>query len=312
VRTGDRIVRIDDTGADGMTLEQAIQRARGEPGTTVTLTIVHEGQTEPEVIQVTRGVIQSRTVKSGLLGGEYAYVKVQHFNHATTRNVLSALAEMSGRSTGALKGVVLDLRDNPGGVLKAAVAMATLFLPDDALVVYTEGAGESSRMRYHASAERYVPELQANAELLAALKQIPVVVLVNGGSASASEILAGALQDYRRATIAGTRSFGKGTVQALVPLKSGAALKITTAYYHTPHGRRIHGVGVVPDVLITPKPKTADIDTGFSSAGESSNLPAGTCLQLPAESRALHDIEVDCQVQRALEILRGDPVVARR
>jgi carboxyl-terminal processing protease len=311
VRAGDRIVRINDAAADGLTLEQAIQLARGEPGTTVTLTVLHEGRQEPEVVEVTRAIIESRTVKSALLGGEYGYVKIQHFNHATTRNVVDALEDLSGRSAGPLKGVVLDLRDNPGGVLKAAVAMATLFLPEDTLVVYTEGAGESSHMRYRTSAERYLPRTGQHADLLGTLKQLPIVVLVNGGSASASEILAGALQDYHRATIAGTRSFGKGTVQALVPLKSGAALKITTAYYHTPNGRRIHGVGVVPDVLVATQPAVPNA-TGFSSAGDAGRMPAVTCLQLSTESRSAPEPDADCQVQRALELLRDKSVLAQR
>jgi carboxyl-terminal processing protease len=312
LRPGDRIVRIDDTAADTLTLEQAIQRARGEPGTQVKITVLHEGGSEPEIIQITRGIIERRTVKSELLAEEYAYIRVHHFNHATTPNVIAGLSELSARTPEGLKGLVLDLRDNPGGVLKAAVAMATLFLPEDALVVYTEGAGEASRMRYSASATRYLKANEEQAKLLATLKELPIVVLVNGGSASASEILAGALQDYHRATIAGTRSFGKGTVQALVPLKSGAALKITTAYYHTPHGRKIHGVGLVPDVLVASQTATAGEPSGFSSTGDGGQLPAGTCLQLPAQPGTAAGPEGDCQVQRALELLRGKALVAGR
>jgi carboxyl-terminal processing protease len=248
LRPGDLITRLNEASVEGMTLDQAIQRVRGEPDTSIVLTVLRKGDVEPHVITVRRAIIQSRSIKSALLGSGYGYIKITHFNQRTADSVLAALVEMGRQSGTGLKGVLLDLRDNPGGLLKSAVAVSSVFLPDDSLVVYTEAAVKESRMRLPTSEDKYLQASRVDyLKQLPDLKALPMVVLVNSGSASAAEIVAGALQDHRRATIVGTQTFGKGSVQVLLPLADGAALKLTTAYYLTPNGQRIQGKGVTPD-----------------------------------------------------------------
>jgi carboxyl-terminal processing protease len=234
--------------------------------------------------------------------------------------MLAALAELRRESGGDLKGVLLDLRDNPGGLLKAAVAVSTVFLPDDSLVVYTEAAAAESRMRLRTSGDQYLPASRAEyLKKLPDLKTVPLVVLVNSGSASAAEIVAGALQDHRRATVAGAQTFGKGSIQVLVPLADGAALKLTTAYYFTPNGRRIQGQGVTPDKVIeqpgidaaagvTP----AAVETKSVNAGESAcAMPQPLDARDAALLLAIPVSSDDCQLGRAMELLRHLPVLAR-
>ena len=251
LRPGDLITKLNDVSVDGLTLDQAIQRTRGDPDTSITLTVMRKGDIGPHVVSVRRAIIQNRSVKSALLGSGYGYIKITHFNRRTADSMLAALSGMIRQSDSGLKGVLLDLRDNPGGLLKSAVAVSSVFLPDDSLVVYTEAIAPESRMRLQTSEDKYLHASRAEyLKDLPDLKTLPVVVLVNSGSASAAEIVAGALQDHRRATVAGTQTFGKGSVQVLLPLAEGAALKLTTAHYFTPSGRRIQGKGVTPDKLI--------------------------------------------------------------
>ena len=284
---GDLITRLGDTNVAGLTLEQTVQYARGEPDSSIALTVLSKGDAEPRIVTVRRAIIQARSVKSAPIDSAYFYLKITHFHKHTAEKLLAALAG-AYQPAGTLKGIVLDLRDNPGGVLKAAVEVSAIFLPDDALVVYTEGASEESRMRlvakpvYGTGGEDYSKVLRA------ALKSVPLVVLVNGGSASAAEIVAGALQSHDRATIVGTTTFGKGSVQIVAPLSDGAALKLTTAYYRTPDGRRIQGIGLMPDVAVEQPP----IETA-ASCGEPVDAPASSIV--PAQG--------DCQFQRAVELL---------
>ena len=234
--------------------------------------------------------------------------------------MLVALAEMGRQSGSGLKGVLLDLRDNPGGLLKSAVAVSSVFLPDDILVVYTEATAAESRMRLKTSESLYLHASKAdNLKQLPQLKTLPLVVLVNSGSASAAEIVAGALQDHRRATVVGTQTFGKGSVQVLLPLAGGAALKLTTAFYLTPNGQRIQGKGVTPDKVL--EQSTANAAVGVKPASlELKSISAGdlTCTAAgvigPGDAALLAAMpgnSDDCQLRRAMDLLRHLPLVAR-
>jgi carboxyl-terminal processing protease len=234
VKAGDLIVRLDDKPVKGMTLTDAVKVMRGKPDTKITLTIVREGADKPLKITITRAVIKVKSVKSELLEPGYGYVRITQFQSKTGDYLRDAVDELEAESDGELRGVVLDLRNNPGGVLNAAVAVSDAFI-DEGLIVYTEGRETSSRLRFNATPGDL-------------LKDSPLVVLVNGGSASASEIVAGALQDHKRALVVGGQTFGKGSVQTILPLNNGSAVKLTTALYFTPSGRSIQAEGIVPDI----------------------------------------------------------------
>lgn len=320
LRPGDLITRLNEVSVEGLTLDQAIQRVRGEPDTSVALTVLRKGDSEPRVMNLKRAIIQSRSVKSALLGSGYGYIKITHFNQRTADSMLAALAELLRESGSGLKGVLLDLRDNPGGLLKSAVAVSSVFLPDDSLVVYTEAAAAESRMRLQTSEGQYLHASRAEyLKRLPDLKTLPLVVLVNSGSASAAEIVAGALQDHRRATVVGAQTFGKGSVQVLVPLADGAALKLTTAYYFTPNGRRIQGIGVTPDKVIEQAAidtaagmKPAALETKSVKAGQSAcAMPEPLDAQDAALLLAIPVSSDDCQLGRAMELLRHLPLLAR-
>jgi carboxyl-terminal processing protease len=235
IKPGDLVIRLDEKAVKGLTLTEAVRLMRGKPGTDITLTIVREGVSKPLKITLTRSVIKIQSVKSRLLEPGFGYVRITQFQSGTEKGLAEVVRKLETENKGALRGMILDLRNNPGGVLNAAVGVSDAFL-DKGLIVYTEGRVEDSRMRKSA-----VP-----GDLI---KGAPMVVLINGGSASASEIVAGALQDHRRAVIMGTKSFGKGSVQTIVPISNGAALKITTARYYTPNGRSIQASGIEPDII---------------------------------------------------------------
>lgn len=234
LKTGDLVIRLDDKAVKGMTLTDAVRLMRGKPGTDIVLTVVREGSSKPLKFTVTRAVIKIQSVKSKLLDPGYGYVRITQFQAGTSKNLQAALKKLETDNKGPLRGMVLDLRNNPGGVLNAAVAVSDAFL-NKGLIVYTEGRVSDSKLKFSA----------APGDIL---NGAPMVVLVNGGSASASEIVAGALQDHKRAVIMGTKTFGKGSVQTIVPVSNGAALKITTARYYTPDGRSIQAAGITPDI----------------------------------------------------------------
>ena len=302
LKPGDRIVRLGETNVHGMTLEQAIQAARGEPDTAITLTVLPRDSEEPRVMTLIRAVIHSPSVKVRLLRPGYAYVAISHFHEQTAERMLDALAQMVARDAG-VRGIVLDLRDNPGGLVRGAVAVSAAFLPEDALVVYTKGASPQSAMRFVANGDRY---LRASApDPLGALsplvRSLPLVVLVNGGSASAAEIVAGALQDYARARVVGTRTYGKGSVQAIIPLGDGTALKLTTAYYYTPKGRRIQAVGIVPDLVVE---QPVAVERQAKNADTACGIGGVVAVADGVERRDEVAAEPeDCQLERALALL---------
>ena len=251
VKAGDLIVKLDETSVKGMTWNDAVKRMRGKPNTQIVLTIVRKGETKPLLITLTRAVIKIQSVKSKLLEPGYAYFRVTQFQEHTGETLATAIQTLFKQNQGAMKGIVLDLRNDPGGLLDAAVGVSAAFLPNNVVVTTTNGQVADSKQSFNAAPEYYARRgADPLRRLPEAVKKVPMVVLVNEGSASASEIVAGALQDHKRAIIMGSQTFGKGSVQTWRPLTADTALKITTARYYTPTGRSIQGTGVVPDVWL--------------------------------------------------------------
>ena len=265
IKSGDLIVKLDDTLVKGLTLNDAVKRMRGKPGSKITLTIIRKDEPKPLTISLVRAVIKVQSVKSKLVDPGYGFIRITQFQEHTGENLATALETLIKQNQEPLKGLVLDLRNDPGGLLTGAVGVSAAFLAKDALVVYTDGRIEDAKMRLTASPENY---LRGNGKsdylknLPDSVKSVPLVVLVNGGSASASEIVAGALQDHKRAVIMGTQTFGKGSVQTVLPLGNNTAIKLTTARYYTPGGRSIQAKGIVPDILVE-DPATAGQDNTF-------------------------------------------------
>jgi len=233
---GDLIVRLDEKPVKGMTLADAVKLMRGKPGDDILLTVIREGEEAPLKISITRAIIKVKSVKNKMLEPDYGYLRISSFQARTGQGVIEAIAQLKKENKADLKGLVLDLRNNPGGVLNAAVEVSDAFL-EKGLIVYTEGRIKNSEMRFNAA-----PGDEING--------IPLVVLINAGSASASEIVAGALQDHKRAVIMGEKSFGKGSVQTILPTGGSAAVKLTTARYYTPLGRSIQAEGIEPDIAL--------------------------------------------------------------
>jgi carboxyl-terminal processing protease len=305
VKPGDLIIRLDDKAVKGLTLTEAVRFMRGKPGSDITLTIVREGATKPLKITLTRAVIKIQSVKSRMLESGFGYVRVTQFQAGTDKGLAEALKKLETENKGTLRGMILDLRNNPGGVLNSAVGVSDAFI-DKGLIVYTEGRVADSKMKLSATPGDL-------------LNGAPMVVLINGGSASASEIVAGALQDHKRAVIMGTKSFGKGSVQTIIPVSNGAALKITTARYYTPNGRSIQAYGIVPDIVteearIT-KSEAAD---RLREADLARHLENGDEIAKPKEEPKKEDKKddkkkdetgkpavEDYQLQEALNLLKG-------
>ena len=253
IKSGDLIIKIDDTLIKGMLLNDAVKRMRGKPGSKVVLTIIRKNEARPLEITVVRAVIKVQSVKSKLLDSGYGFVRITQFQEMTGSNLATALQNLVKQNQAPLKGLVLDLRNDPGGLLTGAVAVSSAFLPKGSLVVYTEGRTEEAKMRLTASPENYLHGKGESDYLQAipdTIKSVPMVVLVNAGSASASEIVAGALQDHKRAVIMGVQTFGKGSVQTVLPLGNNTGIKLTTARYYTPGGRSIQAKGIVPDIVV--------------------------------------------------------------
>lgn len=249
--SGDLITRLDDKPVRGMTLDQAVRRMRGEPGTKITLTIFRKSEDRTFPITITRAEIKVQSVKAKFIEPGIAYVRITSFQERTIPDLAKKLNELAGENP-QLKGLVLDLRNNGGGLLQGAVGVSAAFLPTDTLIVSTKGQTEEATQVFKSTFDNY--RLSENNDALAQLspvfKKVPLVVLVNAFSASASEIVAGALQDHKRATIIGKTTFGKGSVQTVRPLSADSALKLTTAYYYTPTGKSIQAFGIKPDIAV--------------------------------------------------------------
>ena len=238
LRAGDIILAVDGEDTFGKSLLEIVKKIRGKPGTKVKLTIMRKGLDKPITVEITRAIIKIESVKYTKYG-DIGYVKLTQFQHYTSRDLRKALKDLFSQG---IRGLVVDLRNNPGGLLSEAVKVSDLFLPEGKLIVYTKGRRDEEK--YYAKEPALIPP------------QLPVVVLINKGSASASEIVTGALQDHHRAIIVGEKSFGKASVQNIIPLEDGSAIKITVAYYYTPSGKLIHGKGIDPDIKVAMDERT--------------------------------------------------------
>jgi carboxyl-terminal processing protease len=300
LQPGDVIVRIDDKPVKGMSLSQAVNLMRGKPGTEIRLTVLRSDNGQPFTVDLERAVVHVASVKSRTLALGYGYVRISNFQARTTEDMLAAIGKLKSESNGELKGLVLDLRNNPGGVLNAAVGVSDAFITDG-LIVYTEGRLPDSKLQFRAGPDDV-------------LSGAPIVVLVNRGSASASEIVAGALQDHKRALIMGAKTFGKGSVQTIVPIDDSTALKLTTARYYTPLGRSIQAKGIVPDIQLERgefKPflepdadalTEADLNNHLESPGQGGK----------AKDEVLKGLaEEDLQLAEALNVLKGLSILGR-
>jgi len=258
IKPGDLIIKLDEMPVKGMTLTDAVKKMRGKPNTQITLTISRKGETVPVVVTLTRAIIRVQSVKSKTIEPGYVWVRVSQFQEATAENLVKQLDALF--RAGQVKGLVLDLRNDPGGLLHGAVAVSSAFLPAKSLIVSTDGRAEDAKKKFFATPDDYVRGSRGEDVLKSipsAVKTVPMVVLVNGGSASASEIVAGALQDHKRATVIGTQTFGKGSVQTIMPLGNNTAIKLTTARYYTPGGRSIQALGITPDLVVEDPSDTA-------------------------------------------------------
>ncbi|RRD58082.1 S41 family peptidase [Comamonadaceae bacterium OH2545_COT-014] len=334
---GDLITKIDDTAVRGLALNEAVKRMRGEPDTKVTLTIFRKDESRTFPVTITRAEIRTQSVKAKVVEPGYAWVRLSQFQERTVDDFVRKVGEIYQQEP-QLKGLVLDLRNDPGGLLDAAVAISAAFLPENVVVVSTNGQIEESKATYKARPQDYMSRrgpdpLQA---LPAALKKVPVVVLVNEGSASASEIVAGALQDHKRATIMGSQTFGKGSVQTVRRLGPDTALKITTARYYTPNGTSIQARGIVPDIMVDDtaegspyavlRMREADLEKHLVGGSEEKADPARQQAlekereaamkrledeaRKPASERRLPEYgsAKDFPLQQALAKLKGQPV----
>ncbi|KTD35627.1 carboxy-terminal protease [Legionella moravica] len=305
IKSGDYIIKLGKESVQGLTLKDAVNLMRGKAGTTIELTVLRKGVSKPLTFDLIREVIQIKSVKSKMLSDGYGYIRLTQFQALTGKDMLQAIEQLKQQSNGKLKGLVLDLRNNPGGLLDSAIQVSDAFLGNDKsgkqeLIVYTEGRLPGSKFT-------------ALANPGDVLDNAPIVVLINNGSASASEIVAGALKDNKRAIILGTKSFGKGSVQTVLPLDGKTGIKLTTALYYTPSGTSIQAKGIIPDIVVeemdVPKNSIKKSDaTGFSEADLSGHLinknnPENTNTKNEAKSDDL--IHEDYQLYAALTVLEG-------
>ncbi len=308
IHPGDRIVKIDGSPTKDMTLMEAVKKLRGPKGTNVVVTILREESPGPFELTLVREIIEVKSVKVKELGDGVAYVRISAFQERTGKDLQKAIEQLGQNG---MSSMVLDLRNNPGGLLNQAVQVSDLFLDQGQLIVYTEGRIKNQDLRFSAEHGAQIPK-------------VPMVVLVNGGSASASEIVAGALQDWKRAVVLGTKTFGKGSVQTVVPLSDGSGLRLTTAKYFTPKGRSIHGTGLVPDIVVeAPRPTMAKAQGGpaekESEPGKErpekrqdkkiSEEEGDVTLQIG--KREGPDPNTDVQLKRAMEILKASQIIEK-
>ncbi len=312
IKAGDQILRIDEKFTKDLNINEAVKRMRGLKGTKVTLTIMREGFDRPKEFSLIRDIIQVKSVRSRMLDNGYGYVRIAQFQEKTDEDLIKALQTLQEDGKKPLSGLVLDLRNDPGGLLDQAVRVADHFV-EDGLIVYTEGREKESKMQFSASKGRKEPNY-------------PIVVLINSGSASASEIVAGALQDHKRAIIMGTQSFGKGSVQTIIPLPDQSGLRLTTARYFTPKGRSIQAKGITPDITVErlelPKEsakkdgflREKDLENHFEVKGDPAEPKKGEKQEdkkqedkkdKPASSKVEDNLKNDYQVMRALDLLKG-------
>jgi carboxyl-terminal processing protease len=298
LQAGDQILKIEDRFTKDMSIMEAVKLMRGPKGSEISITVMRESLDKPKVFTLTREIIKVKSIKARTLEDGFGYLRISQFQEQTTADLHAALKALNEENGGSLRGLVLDLRNNPGGLLDQAVQVSDSFL-SSGLIVYTEGREEGSRMKFTAHQKGTEPDF-------------PIVVLINGGSASASEIVAGALQDQERAVIMGTQSFGKGSVQTIIPLSDDSGLRLTTARYFTPTGRSIQALGIVPDIVVHPVEvqevpegshfREKDLKNHFETKGTPVTEP------VPSPSRKFNlgeDDFGDYQLMRALDLLKG-------
>jgi carboxyl-terminal processing protease len=335
IKPGDLIVKLDETPVKGLTLAEAVKRMRGKPNSQITLTVVRKGEAKPLVLTLTRAVIKVQSVKYQMIEPDYGYVRVTQFQEHTGENLVRAIETLYKQNGKDLKGLVLDLRNDPGGLLTQAVAVSSAFLPNDALVVYTDGRTPDAKMKLTASSEHYLRGSRGEdylKKLPTGVKNVPMVVLVNQGSASASEIVAGALQDHKRAIVMGTQTFGKGSVQTILPLGNNTAIKLTTARYYTPGGNSIQAKGITPDIVVeeatlngkepdaTKGTREQDLDRHLMNELEKASKPEKQSADpKPAPKNADKSNEppelvskTDYQLNQAVNLLKGLQILSKR
>ncbi|MCI0508151.1 MAG: S41 family peptidase [Gammaproteobacteria bacterium] len=311
IQAGDLIIRLDSKPVKGMTLHEAVNIMRGKVGTDILLTIVREGVDKPFEVTITRDTIKVQSVKGRILEDGYGYIRISQFQSHTGENLAKQISKLREEGKGKLNGLILDLRNNPGGVLNAAVEVSDAFL-EKGLIVYTQGRVPDSELKFTATPNELIDGA-------------PMVVLVNGGSASASEIVAGALQDHKRAIIMGSQTFGKGSVQTILPLKNNTALKLTTARYYTPSGRSIQASGIKPDielesikvasveggddVRIKESDLTGHLESSEEQNGKGENQDTGK--KKDAKKELLTLAQTDYQLYAALNMLKGLQILKR-
>jgi carboxyl-terminal processing protease len=302
IKAGDQILRIDEKFTKDLTIMDAVKRMRGTKGTKVTLTIMREGFDKPKEFPLIRDIIQVKSIKFKLLDEGYGYIRIAQFQEKTDDDLEKAISALVAENGGTLRGLVLDMRNDPGGLLDQAVRVAEHFIDEGKLIVYTEGREKDSKMKFVSRKGEKQPNY-------------PIVVLINGGSASASEIVAGALQDHKRAVIMGTQSFGKGSVQTIIPLTDNSGLRLTTARYFTPSGRSIQAKGITPDITVervelaavekkdTMHLREKDLENHFENDRKTG------ADEKKAEKQPLYKIDeqvkTDYQILRALDLLKG-------
>jgi len=307
IQAGDRILRVDGESTKEMTLMEAVKKMRGPKGTKVVLTIMREGFVKPKEFVVTRATVSIKSVRAKALETGYGYLRLSQFQSTTLRDLRQALAKMEEENQ-PMKGLILDLRNNPGGLLDQAVKVSDEFL-NEGLIVYTGGRLKSQDMRFEAHGNNKS-------------HPYPIVVLVNEGSASAAEIVAGALQDHKRAVVLGVKTFGKGSVQTVMPLRNGAALRLTTAVYYTPSGRSIQAKGIEPDIVVERKltreqeeeqtrPRVVreeDLKNHMDSEGQT---PSDQTPEAAQQAEIREELEKDNQLARALEVLKSWEILSQ-
>ncbi|MBT0662777.1 S41 family peptidase [Geobacter pelophilus] len=311
IKAGDQIIKIDDKYTKDLSINEAVKRMRGTKGTKVTLTIMREGFDKPKDFPLTRDIIQVKSVKYKTLDDGYGYVRLAQFQEKTDDDLAKALSALKSENGGTLRGLVLDLRNDPGGLLDQAVRVAEHFVPEGELIVYTEGREKESKVRYTSRKGSKEPGY-------------PIVVLINGGSASASEIVAGALQDHKRGVVMGTQSFGKGSVQSLIELSDNSGLRLTTARYYTPSGRSIQAKGITPDITVEKVELAAaaekkdamhirekDLENHFEDKDKEKEKDKDAKKEKLPLYKTDEQVKADYQLLRALDLLKGWEIIKK-
>ena len=294
VKPGDLIIEIDGGSVKGLSLNQAVDLMRGKVGEPILLSIARKGENGPLEIKIVRAKIKVKSVKYEIIHENYAYIRISSFQNKTGKNLYDAISDLNTKSKGNIKGYVIDMRNNPGGVLGASVDVSDAFINGKKKLVFTKGRSEDAMY-----------EFTSNNIDLAEGK--PIVVLINGGSASASEIVAGALQDHKRAIIMGTQSFGKGSVQTILPITSKTAVKITTARYYTPNGRSIQAKGITPDIIVKERELSSSLDNKMLKESDLKGHLKNTDKKKNENIREAQDkrLEKDYQLSEAINLLKG-------